>query len=130
MPVHGIQALLGFQLAVIFTESFGTTPEFSKLLHGLALGLVALSIALLMAPAAYHRIVYSGEASLQFLRAGSRFVIAATAPLALGLAADTFVAIEKLSAAPRLSAAAGVFVLAGLAGLWYLCPFVMRYSRG
>jgi Family of unknown function (DUF6328) len=49
----GIQALLGFQLAVIFTESFGTIPEFSKLLHGLALGFVALSVALLMAPAAY-----------------------------------------------------------------------------
>ncbi len=126
----GIQALLGFQLAVIFTQSFGATPEHSKLLHGLALGLVALSIALLMAPAAYHRIVYGGEASLEFLRTGSRFVIAATVPLVLGLAADTFVTVEKLSSAPQLSAAAGVFVLAWLAGLWYLCPLVMRYRRG
>jgi hypothetical protein len=81
-----------------------------------------------MAPAACSAIVYSGEATLQFLRTGSRFVIAATAPLALGLAADTFVAVEKLSSAPRLSAAAGVIVLAGLAGLWYLCHAI-RYSR-
>jgi uncharacterized protein DUF6328 len=46
----GVQALLGFQLAIVLTESFERLPASSKLLHGLALGCVAVSIILLMTP--------------------------------------------------------------------------------
>jgi hypothetical protein len=74
----GAQALLGFQLAVVLTEAFAGLVPLSKTVHGAALGCVALCTILLMAPAAYHRIVYEGDASIQFLAIGSRFLLAAT----------------------------------------------------
>jgi hypothetical protein len=66
----GSQALLGFQLAIVLTQAFDRLPSTVKVVHGAALLFVALSIVLLMAPAAYHRIVFKGEDSEEFLRIG------------------------------------------------------------
>src|SRR5687767_2733158 len=57
----GSQALLGFQFIVILTESFDRLPPLSKYIHLAALGLNALTIVLLITPAAYHRMVERGE---------------------------------------------------------------------
>jgi hypothetical protein len=84
----GAQALFGFQLAIVLTQSFEQLPSASKITHVASLFLVALSIVLLMAPAAYHRIVYAGEDSQDMHRVGSALVTAATVPLALGLVGD------------------------------------------
>jgi hypothetical protein len=92
----GAQALLGFQLAIVLTEAFEKLPLEIKLTHGAALILVAASVVFLMAPAAYHRIVYGGEDSEEFHRIGSIFVTWSTIPLALGMSADVFVVGTKI----------------------------------
>src|SRR5262249_28818483 len=81
----GAQALFGFQLAIVFTRSFADLPAVSMIVHTASLLLVILTVVLLMAPAAYHRLVYAGEASADMYRVGSALVTAATIPLALGL---------------------------------------------
>ena len=48
-----------------------------------------------MAPAALHRLSFGGEDAAEFVKIGSAFVIAAPAPLALGIAFDTFVASSE-----------------------------------
>src|SRR3954451_15926518 len=70
----GAQALLGFQLAIVLTEGFAKLQPELKSLHGAALLLVCLSVLLLMAPAAYHRIVYAGQDSIRFHKVGSRLI--------------------------------------------------------
>jgi uncharacterized protein DUF6328 len=55
------QALFGFQLAIVLTHAFEQLPRHSRIIHAASILLVALAVVLLMAPAAYHRIVYSGE---------------------------------------------------------------------
>jgi hypothetical protein len=126
----GSQALLGFQLAIVLTQAFEKLPSTVKLVHGAALLFVALSIVLLMAPAAYHRIVYKGEDSEEFHRIGSRFVSYSTIPLALGLAADVFVVGTKIVPSELVSAIAAVAVLALLLGLWQGLPRLARRRRG
>jgi uncharacterized protein DUF6328 len=79
--IPGAQALLGFQLTVTLTRAFEQLPFESKLAHAAALCCIALSIILLMAPAALHRISFGGEDSADFLRIGS---VSAPLPLALG----------------------------------------------
>src|SRR4029079_6820633 len=64
----GAQALFGFQLAIVLTEAFEKLSSVPRLLHGFALLCVALSVALLITPAAIHRIVWAGEDSEAFLR--------------------------------------------------------------
>jgi hypothetical protein len=124
----GAQAIFGFQLAIVLTQSFETLPELSRLVHAVSLGLVALAVMLLMAPAAYHRIVYAGEDTQDMHRVGSALVTAATAPLALGLAGDIYVVIGKIIDPASGLAAAG-FGLLVLVGLWYGYPLAVALSR-
>ena len=61
MVLPGIQALFGFQLVSVFTDSFArnlSQPE--KQLHLVALGIVAVAVALVMTPAAIHRRMGAG----------------------------------------------------------------------
>src|SRR6266536_1539770 len=112
----GAQALFGFQLSIILTKSFEELAPGPQILHAASLGLVALAVMLLMAPAAYHRIVYAGEDSQDMHRVGSALVTAATAPLALGLTGDIYVVIGKIIG-PTVGLAAAVFGLLVLVGL-------------
>src|SRR6185503_13135488 len=88
----GAQATLGFQLIVVMTEAFERLPDSLQRLHLLALGLDALSVLLLIAPAAAHRLAFHGNDDERFHRLGSILVSAALAPLALAITAEVFIA--------------------------------------
>jgi hypothetical protein len=125
----GAQALLGFQLAIVMTRPFAELPGASKLVHAASLGAIAVAVILLMAPAAYHRIVFAGEDTEEMHRTGSRFVAAATVPLALGLAGDVYVVLAKTAESPAVGLAAAAAVLVLLVGLWHVLPLVARQRR-
>jgi hypothetical protein len=93
----GAQALFGFQLAIVLTQSFEQLPSASRIIHAVAIFLVALSAILLIAPAAYHRIVYAGEDTQDMHRVSGMLVTAATVQLALGMAYDVYVVIAKIA---------------------------------
>ena len=61
MVLPGAQALLGFQLIAMLMENFEKLPSASQYLHLVSLFLIAVSIILLIAPAAYQRRVEEGE---------------------------------------------------------------------
>jgi hypothetical protein len=125
----GAQALFGFQLICVLSEAFEKLPGESKIIHALSAGCVALAVMLLMAPAAYHRIVWNGEDTNEFHRTGSILVTVATLPLAFGLAGDAYVVIAKIAESTAIGAVVGGAVLAGLLGLWHACPLYLRYAR-
>jgi hypothetical protein len=121
--IPGAQALLGFQLSVTLTRAFESLPFESKVVHVVALCCIALSIILLMATAAVHRISFAGEDSPKFLAIGSWFVIAGPLPLALGVALDTYVATARaLQSTPVAVSIAGLTAVL-LMLLWYVYPF-------
>src|SRR5581483_12256355 len=66
MALPGAQAFLGFQFAIVFTDSFEKLPRSSQLVHFITLIFTTLAIVLLIAPAAYHRIAESGEDNESF----------------------------------------------------------------
>ena len=121
----GAQALLGFQLAIVITSSFDKLADSSKYVHALSLVFIALVVILLMAPAAYHRIVYAGEDAAEFHRTGSILVTAATVPLALGMSVDLFVVMAKI-AGIEAGAIIAVLALVGFVALWHVYPAVRR----
>jgi len=122
----GAQALLGFQLTVTLTNTFQQLPESSKYLHAFALCSVALTIVLLMTPAALHRIGFGGEESRSFLSMGSLFVMMAPLPLAAGISADIYVAIQKAAESSTIGIWAGAAAICILLFLWYLQPLAIR----
>jgi DMSO reductase anchor subunit len=129
MVLPGAQALLGFQIAIILQEGFDALPASSKLVHLVSLACVALSILLLMTPAAYHRIVEQGEETEHFHKVASLLLLAATVPLALGLTGDCFVVVRKvLDSTPAALVAAGLNLLVCL-GLWFGFSLFQRARR-
>jgi hypothetical protein len=115
----GAQALLGFQFLAVLTESFESLPHPVKLLHLGSLGAVALSTVLLMAPAAWHRIVEEGEETERFHRIASVLVLAALFFLALGVSGDLFVVFEKVTRSVSVSAIAAAGALLFFYALWF-----------
>jgi Family of unknown function (DUF6328) len=124
----GAQALLGFQLAIVLTDNFEKLPTVPKLLHATALLCVALSVALLMTPAAIHRIVWAGEDSEALLRSGGRITVFALLPLAIGMAGDSYVVLIRMLGA-WLATIAAPLVLLCLVGLWFAWPMIERRQR-
>lgn len=125
----GVQALLGFQLVSILTQAFEKLPASSKLVHAASLACLTVAVVLLIAPAAYHRIVFAGQNSEEVHSVGSRFVSLATIPLALGLAGDTYVVMTEITASAIVGALLAGAALMLLVGLWHLFPAVSRLRR-
>jgi uncharacterized protein DUF6328 len=129
MVLPGAQALLGFQVVIILQESFDGLPASSKFVHIASLSCVALSILLLMTPAAYHRIVEQGEETEHFHKVASRLLLASSIPLALGLTGDCFVVVRKvLDSTTAALVASGLNLLLCL-GLWFGFSLVQRARR-
>ncbi len=126
MVLPGIQALFGFQLIAGFNQGFSKLPAAEQYLHYTSLVLIALAIAIIMAPAAYHRIVEQGSVSLFFVSLISWLIATAMVPLAIALGLEVYVVGTVILEQRTLSAvvAAGLVVI--FAALWFGFPFVMR----
>ncbi len=122
----GAQALLGFQFIGFLAEGFEKLPELSKYVHIASLALIGLSTILLMAPAAYHRIVEQGEDSERLHHFAGNMIIAAMVTLALGIVGDFYVVFEKVTKSSSFALIAAVLMLAFFYGLWFAFTLFRR----
>lgn len=125
----GAQALLGFQFITMLTEAFDNLPRVSKYAHFVSLCMIAVSIILLMTPAAYHRIVEEGEETEHFHTFASRVMLAAMVPLALGVCGDFYVVTRKVTDAADVAAAVAVIALVLIYGSWFGLTTYWRRER-
>ena len=127
MVLPGVQAIFGFQLIAVFNQRFPEDlPEPIQYLHFGAMTLVALAAALVMMPAALHRITGVQHVTRLFIERSSAFVLASMWCLALGLALDYFVVGWLIFENPWVAAPAAL-LLGVLSVLWYFYP---RSQRG
>jgi hypothetical protein len=124
--IPGGQALLGFQFVATLTKSFENLPDSLKWVHAAGLAAVALSVLLLMTPAALHRLAFHGEDDPQFLVIGSRLVVAAALPLALGISAHVAVVVYTISEKSGLSFFLASIAAAIFLAAWYVYPMTKR----
>jgi uncharacterized membrane protein len=90
---------------------------------------MALSVILLMTPAAYHRIVEKGENTEHFHRFASHILIAAMVPLALGMCGDLFVVIRKITESATAGILCASVMLIFFYGLWFGYTIYRRGRR-
>ena len=128
MVLPGIQALFGFQTVAVFNQRFDALPAAAQYTHLLALGMVVIAIALIMAPAAWHRITGPQRVSERIVNLSSRMIFASLAPLAMGLALDMYVVVYTVSASAASAIAAAVLALGLLLTLWFALPMRRRYK--
>ena len=124
--IPGGQALLGFQLVATLTKAFNELPALFKYVHCVGLCAVALSVVLLMTPAAVHRLAFAGEDDSEFFKIGSRLVIAASIPLAVGISSDVAVVFFKTTESTAVALGAGAAALFALLGFWLAYPLWRR----
>src|SRR6185503_13946267 len=81
MVLPGVQALFGFQLIAVFNSTFRErlTPT-EQIIHLVAISLVAMSVALIMAPAAYHRQTNPEKATENFIELASYLLLGSMLP--------------------------------------------------
>ncbi len=123
MVLPGLQALFGFQLIAVFNPRFDDVLRHpAQELHLAAVILTALAIALIMAPAAYHRQAERGLLSRYLADYASRLLAIAMAPLLTALAIEVslvaFVILRNLAG----SVVIGASLFLAFGWLWYVFP--------
>jgi hypothetical protein len=126
MVLPGIQGLVGFQLIAVFNDGFDKKlSPFETKLHLASLVLVAIAIALVMTPAAYHRQTGPREVTDRFIRVSSALLLGSMFPLMLGLCIDVYllgrIITDSLVAGFTAAGLFGVFVY-----LWLILPRLHR----
>jgi hypothetical protein len=126
MVIPGVQALFGFQTMAVFNQRFQDLPGSGVTAYLVGLGLLALSIALLMAPAAYHRIAERGCVSRKMIELASRLITAGLVPLMLGIALDIYVVVLAAVDEPQYALCGAIASLVLFTVLWFAFPLRMR----
>jgi hypothetical protein len=123
MVLPGIQALFGFQLIAVFN------PEFKHLLgptgrevHLMALILVALAIALIMAPAAFHRQAARDRVSKSFADYASTLITVAMIPLMVAISSEVGIVTFVISESTVLGVGVSAALLGVFGILWFVIP--------
>jgi hypothetical protein len=129
MVLPGIQTLFGFQLIVVFSDRFDRVlSDGEQQLHLLAIGLVAVAIALIMTPAAYHRQTDPEQITDAFIRVSTRMLLASMWPLALAICLDFYLVGRILIGAGPMLWLAGM-LFASFVSLWFVLPWIGRARR-
>ena len=119
MVLPGVQALLGFQLICVFSDSFERLSFAAKILHLASLSTIGVCTVLLLAPVSYHRIVEKGEDSEQFHQFAGRLLLWAMVFLGLGAAGDFAVVLHKISGSWPIAGGIGSAAAAVCFTLWF-----------
>lgn len=131
MVLPGIQALFGFQLIAVFSDGFSSKLQHvEQFLHLGAIALVAVAMALVMAPAAYHRQALPATVTDRFLALSSRLLLWSMFPLALSIVLDFYLIAGLITGHKGLAAALAMLLLTLFFGLWLVLPWCHRRDPG
>jgi O-antigen/teichoic acid export membrane protein len=121
----GVQFLFGFLLAVAFTEHYARASGFEQVVHLVAVMFATASVALLTAPAAWHRLLFRRGQRPEILRVANVLMVAGLACLAIAMTA-TVLLLFKVVAGTVVATVFTVFVAAMFAALWFVLPLRNR----
>ncbi len=123
MVLPGIQALFGFQLIAVFNSTFREQlSSTEQCFHLAAIGLVAIAVALVMAPAALHRQTNPQAATQDFITIATRLLLLSMFPLMLGICFDFFLIARLILNNTLISVLLSTVLLVVFATLWFLLP--------
>ncbi len=121
----GVQFLFGFLLAVAFTEHYARASGFEQVVHLVAVLFATAAVALLTAPAAWHRMLFRRGQRPVILRVANTTTVAGLACLAVAMTA-TVLLLVKVVAGPVVAWVITVVVAVMFAMLWFVLPMRAR----
>ncbi len=122
MVLPGIQTLFGFQLIAVFNDGFARKlPVLEQRLHLISVGLVAIAIALIMTPAAFHRQTGPRDVSDTLIRLSTRLLLWSMFPLAIGISIEFYI-VSRVVLGSVLVAIPAVILFGIFMTLWFVLP--------
>jgi hypothetical protein len=123
VALPGVQVLFAFLLAVPFAQGFTHTTDFQRALFFVVMSLTAVSLALLIAPSAWHRIRFRQQDKERILQASNKMSIAGLGFLALAMTGAVML-IADFIYSPTLTIVSGVAAATVYGLLWYVLPLM------
>ncbi|MYT75619.1 MULTISPECIES: DUF6328 family protein [unclassified Streptomyces] len=123
----GVQFLFAFLLTLAFTPRFPSLDTVQRATYVTTLLLSVVAAALLMAPAAVHRVLFQLGAKPRIVRVSSRLAACGMAALSLALTGSVLLVVDvTVGRGGGIAAGAGTFLVC--AGLWGVLPGLLRRS--
>jgi len=127
VALPGVQFLFAFLLVVPFQQKFGQTTDFQHGVYFVALAAAALATALLIAPAAQHRILFRQHDKEMLLRRSNRSALAGLFALGVAICSALLLVVDALFSLTLAWVTAGA--LAVLLGWWWLAVPVWQRAH-
>jgi hypothetical protein len=128
VALPGVQVLFAFLLTIPFAGRFARTTDFQRDMYFVALLAAVMSSVLLIAPSAYHRVLFRQAEKERLLVHANRLAIAGLTALAVALLASILLVSDFLFGALTAGIVTGIGGLM-IAILWYAIPIRLRLSR-
>ncbi|HEX5291567.1 MAG TPA: DUF6328 family protein [Streptosporangiaceae bacterium] len=121
----GVQVLFGFLLAIPFTNKFSQLSGAQRDLYVATLLLAALAATLLLAPVAFHRILFRMQQKEFLVKAANVLAILGLITVAMAVSATVALVLSYvMPGAPTVVITAALVAL--FTGLWFAFPLSRR----
>lgn len=125
----GVQFLFGFLLAVTFTAQYEHASGYQQVVHLVAVLFATVSVALLAAPAAWHRVLFRKGQRERIVEVANVLVVAGMACLAVAMTA-TVLLLTDVVIGGWVAVAIGVVTAVLFGTLWFAMPSWIRSDEG
>lgn len=124
----GVQILFGFMLSVAFQQRFQTLDDVQRTMYVVTLLFCTLSVGLLVAPVAFHRLVFRQGMKDELVSLTNTLALAGISFLLLAVLSGVLLILDYVVG--RAFAIAVTVVLAVLfVGLWVVLPLSRRQAE-
>jgi MFS family permease len=121
----GVQILFGFLLSIVFTDRYREVDQYIRGTHLVTILFAASSVALLTAPAAWHRLLFRRGRREDIIEIAHRFTLVGLATLAAAMT-GTVLLLGEVIVGGWVAIVFGVVAGLGFTSLWFLLPLWER----
>jgi hypothetical protein len=129
VAMPGVQVLFGFLLTVPFSQRFADVTSFQKDMYLVSLCAAGVATAFLVAPTAFHRMVFRRGQKRHLVFAANKWTIIGLAALAIAMNSAILLVADFL-----FDAWVAIVVIALMGalyvGLWFIWPLLRRLPLG
>jgi hypothetical protein len=124
----GVQILFAFMLSIAFQQRFQTLDDFQRTVYVITLLFCTLSIAVLVAPVAFHRLVFRKGLKEELVKITSKLALAGTSLLLLAVLSGVLLIFDYVVGRGFAAVVTGLLAVVFL-GLWLVLPLSQRQNR-
>lgn len=128
VALPGVQVLFAFLLAVPFTQRWGRVTELQKDVFFAAIVTTAIASILLIAPSAYHRILFREYDKEHMIHVVNKLTLAGLALLAVSMSCVMFLVTDLLFAGTWAAVVTSAIALL-FAWFWFAMPTIRKATN-